>query len=265
MLRAIAAAVRARTAAPAAHRSLERTIAGWTVSLDLSPANWTLGFWIDAPPVVRFWFGPLGFGIEKAGADEDRSWHRACTLARVVVGRTEFRLDADLNVHQFGVAFARGLRDFGLYLGPVLNVQVEHDVGWRWARPNPLFRMFVPRDAPRWSLLARRERAAALERATAGAMDLVRFAPADTGLDRPLWVARGEEVVVVPRRPGDRDGIGPDCIAAGLDQDTGRADADRWLEANAYMLRRLSAGLIDAGAFTALSSRERGRGFARAR
>ncbi len=265
MLRAIAAAVHARTASLAAHRSLERTIAGWTVSLDLSPANWTVGFWFDAPPAVQFWFGPLGVGAEKADADDDRSWDRAWTLARVVVGRTEFRLDADLNIWQFGVAFARGLRDFGLYLGPALNVQVEHAVCWREPRPNPLLRLLTPKGAPRWSILARRERAAALERAMAGSMDLVRFVPAGTGLDRPLWVARGEEVVVVPRRPGDRDAIGADCAAVGLDQDTGCRDADRWLEVNAYMVRQLSAGLIDAGEFTALSWRVRGRGFARAR
>ena len=179
MLRAIAAAVRNRTAALAAHRSLERTIAGWTVSLGLSPANWTAGFWLDAPPAVHFWFGPLGAGNEKADADEDRSWNRAWTLARVLVGRTEFRLDADLNIHRFGVAFARGLRDFGLHLGPALNVQVEHAVCWREPRPNPLLRLLTPKGAPRWSILARRERAAALERAMAGSMDLVRFVPAD--------------------------------------------------------------------------------------
>ena len=164
-----------------------------------------------------------------------------------------------------GVAFARGLKNFGLYLGPALNVQVEHDVGWRRARPNPLLRRSLPRAAARWSILARRERAAALERAVAGSMDLVRFTPADTGLDRPLWVARGEEVVVVPRHPGDRDGIGRDRVAVGLDQDTGCRDADRWLEANAYMVRQLSAGLIDAGEFTAMSWRVRGPGFAHAR
>ena len=265
MLRGIAAAVRTRTAALAAHRSLERRVGGWTVSLDLSPPNWTVGFWFDAPPALQLWFGPLGVGVEKADAGEDRSWDRAWTLARLIVGRTEFRLDADLNIWQFGVAFARGLKDFGVYLGPVLNVQVEHGVGWRRAGPNPLLRLRVPRGAPRWSILARRERAAALERAVAGRLDLARFAPADTGLDRPVWVARGAEVVVVPRRPGDRDGIGPGCVAVGFDQDTGCRDADRWLEANAYMVRQLSAGLIDAGEFTAQSWRVRGRGFACAR
>ena len=76
MLRAIAAAVRARTAALAVDRSLERRVAGWTVSLDLSPANWTVGFWFDAPPAVQLRFGPLGVGAEKADADEDRSWGR---------------------------------------------------------------------------------------------------------------------------------------------------------------------------------------------
>ena len=70
---------------------------------------------------------------------------------------------------------------------------------------------------------------------------------------------------MLPRRPGNRDGTGRDCIAAGLDQDTGRADADRWLEANAYMLRKLPAGRIGAGGFLALSWRARGRGFACAR
>ncbi len=241
-----------------------RAIAGWTASLDLSPANWTVGFWLDAPPALQLWFGPLGLGVEKADADEDRSWDRAWTLARAVVGRTEFRLAADLNIHRFGVAFARGLKDFGLYLGPALNVQVEHDVCWRDPRPNPLLRLRVPRGAPRWSIRPRRERAAALHAALAGRLNLARFAPADTGLDRPVWVARGAEVVV-PRRPGDRAAVGRDCAAAGLDQDTGCRDADRWLEVNAYMLRKLSAGRLDAEDILALSWRVRGRGFARAR
>ena len=265
MLRRIAAAVRARTGALTTCRSLERRVGGWTVSLDLSLANWTVGLWIDAPPAVQFWFGPLGFGLATADADHDRAWGHAWTLARVILGRTEFRLDADLSIHQFGMAFARGLRDFGIYLGPALNLQVEHDVCWRDPRPNPLLRLFVPRGAPRWSILPPRERAAALERAVAGRLDLVRFAPADTGLDRPVWVARGAEVVVVPPRPGDRNCIGPDCVAAGLDQDTGCADADRWLGVNAHLLRKLSAGLIDAGDFLALSWRVRGVGFARMR
>ena len=258
-------AARARAAAAFRDRSLECRIGRWTVSFDLSPRNWTVGFWVDAPPAVQLWVGPLGVGVARAALDDGRSWDRAWTLARVTVGRTEFRLDADLNIWQFGVAFARGLRDFGLHLGPALNVQVEHAVCWREPRPNPLLRLLTPKGAPRWSILARRERAAALERAMAGSMDLLRFTPADTGLDRPLWVARGEEVVVVPRRPGDRDAIGADCAAVGLDQDTGCRDADRWLEVNAYMVRQLSAGLIDAGEFTALSWRVRGRGFARAR
>jgi hypothetical protein len=194
-----------------------------------------------------------------------RSWDLASTLARVTIGRTEFRLDADLNIHQFGVSFARGLRDFGLYLGPALNVQVEHDVMWRDPRPNPLLRLFVPRNAPRWSLLTRRERAAMLDRASAGRLDLVRFAPRDTGLDRPLWVGRGAEVVLVPRRPGDRAAIGPGCAAVGLDQNTGCRDADRWLAVNAYLLRKLSAGRLDAGEFLEGAWRVQGKGFARAR
>ena len=265
MLRGLAAAVRTSMGAAIARRSLERRIGGWLASLDLSLANWTVGFWIDAPPAVQLWLGPLGLGLAKADADDGRAWERAWTLARVTVGRTEFRLDADLAVHQFGVAFARGLRDFGLYLGPALNVQVEHDVGWRDPPPNPLLRLLVPRGAPRWSILPPQERAAALERAMAARLDLVRFASGDTGLDRPVWVARGAEVVVLPRRPGDRAGVGLDCVAVGLDQDTGYAAADRWLEVNAHPLRKLSAGLIDAGDFLALSWRVRGPGIVHAR
>ena len=136
---------------------------------------------------------------------------------------------------------------------------------WRDPRPNPLLRMLVPPGAPQWSMLSSQERAAALGRAVAGRLDLVRFAPADTGLDCTVWVARGAEVVVVPRRPGDRNCIGADCVAAGLDQDTGCADTDRWLGVNAHLLRTLSAGLIEAGDFLAQSWRVRGVGFARMR
>jgi hypothetical protein len=204
-------------------------------------------------------------GLAKAAPDDGRSWDLAWTLARITIGRTEFRLDADLNIHQFGVSFARGVRDFGLYLGPALNVQVEHDVMWRDPRPNPLLRLFAPRNAPRWSLLTRRERAAMLDRASAGRLDLVRFTPRDTGLDRPLWVGRGAEVVVVPRRPGDREAIGPGCVAVGLDQDTGCRDVDRWLGVNAYLLRKLSAGRMNAAEFLAVARHVQGEGFARAR
>lgn len=103
-----------RASAALRDRSLEGKVGGWLVSLDLSPANWTAGFWLDAPPALQLWCGPLGVGVEKADAGEDRSSDLAWTLARITVGRAEFRLDADLNIHQFGVAFARGLRDFGL-------------------------------------------------------------------------------------------------------------------------------------------------------
>ena len=122
MVRDATAAVGARAAALLRDRSLEGRIGGCRASLDLSPRNWTVGVWIDAPPAVQFWFGPLGFGLAKADPDHDRAWGHAWTLARAILGRTEFRLDADLNIHQFGVAFARGLRDFGLYLGPALNI-----------------------------------------------------------------------------------------------------------------------------------------------
>lgn len=204
----------------------------------------------------------LGFGVAEAEQPEDYR-DPAWTLAGVTVGRTELRRDADLHIWQFGVAFARGLRDFGVYLGPALNVQIEHDVGWRWARLSPLLRLLVPEGAPRWSLLSRRESVAALQRGVAGRLNLVRFAPSDTGLNRPLWATRGEVVVVVPSGPGDRPAVGRDCVVVGLDQDTGRSDADRWLDANAYMLRKLSAGLIDAGNLLARSWRVRGRGLAR--
>ena len=43
MLRGLAAA-RARTGAALRDRSLEGKVGGWLVSLDLSPANWTVGF-----------------------------------------------------------------------------------------------------------------------------------------------------------------------------------------------------------------------------
>jgi hypothetical protein len=55
--------------------------------------------------------------------------------------------------------------------------------------PTPFLRLFVPRDAPRWSILTRRERADVLERAISGRLNLVRFTPTDTGLDRPIWIA----------------------------------------------------------------------------
>ncbi|TDH58358.1 hypothetical protein E2C06_33070 [Dankookia rubra] len=134
-------------------RSLERRFGNWTVSLDLRPTNWTAGLWIDAGPVVQFWLGPVGLGVAKVKPDDGRCWDCACTLARVTVGRTEFRLEVDANIWQVGAAFARGWRDFGLYLGPALNVQVEHNVGWRDPRPNPLLRLLVPMQAPRWSIL----------------------------------------------------------------------------------------------------------------
>lgn len=66
---------------------------------------------------------------------------------RNTVGCTEFRLEADLNIWQFGVAFARGWRDFGLNL-PALTLQIEHDVDWHDPRPNPLLRVFVTHDTP---------------------------------------------------------------------------------------------------------------------
>lgn len=245
-------------------RPIERRVGGWTASFGLSLANWTIGLWVDAPPALHVRLGPLGLGIAKADPDDDRTWDCAWTLERITVGRTEFRLEADLNIWQFGLAFARGLRDFGLCLGP-LNLQVEHDVGWHRPRPNPLLRMLVPRDAPRWSILSRQESAAALEAALAGRLDVLRFAPADTGLDRPVWIGGGVEVVVLPRRPGDRATIDRGCVVVGFDQDCGYRDADRWLGVNAYMLRKLSAGLIDEQDFLASSWRLRGPGFARAR
>jgi hypothetical protein len=137
---------------------------------------------------------------------------------------------------------------------------------WRNPRPNPLLRLLVLRDAPGWSLRARRERGRrSSKRRPQAALDLVRFAPRDAGLDRPLWAGRGAKVVVVPRRPGDRAAIRPGCVAVGLDQDTGYRDADRWLRVNAYLLRKLSAGRLDAAEFLAAAWRVRGKGFARAR
>ena len=246
------------------HRTIERRFGNWTVLLDLAPANWTAGLWIDGPPAIHVWLGPVGFGVAQADPDDERRWDCAWTLARVTVSRTEFRLEADLNIWQFGVAFARGWRDFGIYLGP-LNIQVELDICWHDPRANPLLRLLVPPHAPNWSILSRPERAAALEQAIAGQLDLVRFAPADTGLDRPIWIGRGVEVVVLPRRPGVRAAIDCGCVAVGVDQDTGYRDADRWLEVNAYLLRKLSAGLIDGQDFLTFSRRSRNMGFFRAR
>ncbi len=60
---------------------------------------------------------------------------------------------------------------------------------------------------------------------------------------------------MLPRRPGDRATIDRDCVAIGLDQDTGYRDADGWLEINAYRLRKLSAGLTDKQEFLILSRR----------
>jgi hypothetical protein len=95
-------------------------------------------------------------------------------------------------------------------------VQVEYDVAWRDPRPSPVLRLRVSGDAPRWSILSRRERDATLESSLAGRIDLVGFEPGDTGLDRLLWIGRGVEVVTLPRRPGDRAAIGRDCVAVGL-------------------------------------------------
>ena len=149
------------------HRTIERRFGEWTVSLDFLPTNWTIGLWIDAGPVVQFWRGSVALGVAEANAGNDRCRDCAWTLARITIGRTEFRLEADLNIWQFGVAFARGWRDFGIYLGP-LNIQVEHDVFWHDPRPNPLLRLLVPPHAPKWSILPRQERKAALEQAVAG-------------------------------------------------------------------------------------------------
>ncbi|TDH58316.1 hypothetical protein E2C06_33180 [Dankookia rubra] len=88
----------------------------------------------------------------------------------------------------------------------------------------------------------------------------MRFAPTDTGLDRPIWIGRSVEAVVLPRHPGDPAIIDRNCVVVGLDQDTGYRDADRWLEVNAYMLRKLSTGMIDEQDFLMLSRRLRGSG-----
>jgi hypothetical protein len=69
------------------------------------------------------------------------------------------------------------------------------------------------------------------------------------------------EVVVLPRRPGNQATIDRDCVAVGLDQDSDYRDADRWLEVDAYMLRKLCAGLIDMKDFLRLSRRMHGAGF----
>jgi hypothetical protein len=219
--------------------------------------------WIDGPSTIHVWLGPVGFSITRADPNDDQSWDCAWTLARVTVTRTEFTLESDFIIWHFGLAFARGWRDFGIYLG-LLNTQVESAMGWADPRPNPVLRQLVRKNAPKWSILTRRERVAALEQAMVGRLDLMRFAPADTGLDRPIWVGRSVEVVVLPRRAGDRATVGRDCVAVGLDQDCGYPDADRWFEVNADLLRDLSAGWADEQDFLILSRRLRGSGFVRA-
>src|SRR4051794_14243058 len=90
-----------------------------------------------------------------------------------------------------------------------------------------------------------------------GRLDLMRFAPTDTGLDRPIWIGQSVEVVVLPRRPGDRATVGRDCVAAGSDQDCGYRNARRWLNVNADLLCDLSAGWADERDFLELSRRLR--------
>jgi|ERR1700679_2739543 hypothetical protein len=82
----------------------EISIVGWTLGVIVSPGTLMVGLaWETAPvsfyltlPFLRFW-------IERPETDLDESWPWGWSLFRLTDWRTEFRLDLDLHIWQFGL------------------------------------------------------------------------------------------------------------------------------------------------------------------
>jgi hypothetical protein len=97
----------------------------WTCGGSVSPGWLAIGLWWDTAPLafglalpfLRVWLE----GNSDHGSNNSSPW--GWSLARLIIWKTEFRLDIDLNLWSVGLACTK-FDDFSVHLGP-MNIQIE--------------------------------------------------------------------------------------------------------------------------------------------
>jgi hypothetical protein len=125
-------------------KQIEWTVNGWTIELSLSSKWLAVGVsWETGPFQFTLGLPFITLSVESSN-EGGEPWQWNGSLARLIIWRTEFRLDLDPNIWLIGVMIG-SLDDFGVYLGPI-NLQVETDKGFNEAFPPgvPTLRLLFP-------------------------------------------------------------------------------------------------------------------------
>lgn len=98
---------------------------GWTVTAMFAPLCLSAGiFWEIAPYSCSISVPFVSLSIEQIEYDSSKEcWQWCWSLARLIIWKTEFRLDLDLNYWEIGLNCVQ-FDDFSIHLGP-FNVQIE--------------------------------------------------------------------------------------------------------------------------------------------